>query len=159
MEGRAVSNVPAEALSLSPTFWLWGVAIIFQTAVFSVIGTWAVSRFVNRLSADIRKEISDAVKALADADTKVAKETGDSLNAMRQHVSNVERETEKRFHAVEKKALEQRVEFLEQFVRRDSFLHVTQKIEGEVDNLAKEMREGFEKVFTKIDEIRDRKAA
>jgi ElaB/YqjD/DUF883 family membrane-anchored ribosome-binding protein len=138
-------NVPTVASELGPTFWLWGVAILFQTAVFAAVGTWAISRFINRLISEIRKEIQKAVEELEGADKTAAKETGDTIAAMRQHVENVERETEKRCHAIEKKALEDRAEFFEEFVRRSSFLHVTQKIESAVGALS-----------NKIDDIRDR---
>ncbi|MBX3514750.1 MAG: hypothetical protein KF826_14695 [Xanthobacteraceae bacterium] len=139
-------QIAAQAAQVvGPSFWLLAIIVIAQTVVFSIVGTWVVSRFIGRLISDIRKEIHKAVAELTSADAKVAKETGDSIQAMRQHVSNVERDTEKRCHAIEKKALEDRAEFLEHFVRRDSFLHVTQKIESVV-----------EKLDAKIDEIRDR---
>lgn len=153
-------QVAAHAASvIGPAFWLWGIAIVFQTAVFAALGAWAVSRFINKLIEKIRTEIDEAVKALTEADSKVEKVTGDSINAMRQHVSNHERECEKRFHALEKKVLEDKAHYLEFFVRRGSFDRVTQKIENDVDALAQEMRGGFEKISGKIDEIRDRKAA
>lgn len=134
--------------ALGPTFWLWGAGIVFQTVVFSVIGTWAVSRFIDRMIEKIRKEIDEVVDKLAAADTKVAKETGDTITAMRQHVSNIERDFDKRCHGIEKKALEDRNHDLEYFARRES-----------VREIAEEMRDGFEKVSKKIDEIREHKIA
>lgn len=137
----------AQAATLSPTFWLWGVGIVFQTVVFSVVGTWAVSRFIDKMIEKIRNEIDEVVEKLAAADSKVSKETGDSIYAMRQHVSNIERDFDKRCHAMELKAADARAHDLEFFARRES-----------VREIAEEMRDGFDKVSRKIDEIRDRHA-
>lgn len=140
-----MSVVPAVAAELGPTFWLWGIAILFQTAVFAAVGTWAISRFINRLISEIRKEIQSAVAELESADKTVAKETGDTIGAMRQHIQNLEREFLGRLHSIEKKMLEDLRSALETFVRRDSFLSITQKLENAIERL-----DG------KIDEIRDR---
>lgn len=153
MAGRAVSandiQLAAQGVNvLGPVFWLWGIAIIFQTLVFGALGAWGVSRFINKLIAEIRKEIAEAVKDLTAANENVKQQTGDSVAAMRQHVQNMERCFEQRCHAIEKKALEDRNHDLEFFARRES-----------VRDIAEEMRDGFEKVSKKIDEIRDRKVA
>jgi hypothetical protein len=164
MAGRAMNASDIQlaaqaATSIGPVFWLWGIAIIFQTFVFGILGAWGVSRFINRLISEIRKEIAEAVKELTNADQKVEKQTGDTIAAMRQHVSNIERDFDRRCHAIELKAEKDRNHDLEHFVRRDSFLHVTGKIESAMERLATDVNSQFDKMAEKIDEIRDRKAA
>lgn len=152
MNANDIQMVAHGAHSIGPTFWIWGLAILAQTALFSIIGTWAVSRFVDRVIEKLQGRIDAAVKALTEADSKVSKETGDSVAAMRQHVQNVEREIEKRFHAVEKKALEDKAHYLEFFMRRESF-------RNEFDKFSADVKDQFKAMADKIDEIRDRKAA
>jgi N6-adenosine-specific RNA methylase IME4 len=107
-------------------------------------------------TGEILETSSPATRAVGD----VAPESiGDTIAAMRQHVSNMEREFDKRCHAIELTAEKNRNHDLEHFVRRGSFLHVTGKIESAVNRLASDVNSQFDKMAEKIDEIRDRKAA